>query len=148
MRSKSVGCYNTASNQNFKIKRGSVIKGYYPSLFYSLSVNVDFVVAVAAVNGSAVCRLEWHFGALTALCADRGEHLAGRAVIAAATTGISLLLFSRRAAGRAALGLVGITLLREEFLLAGGESKRGTTIATNNGFVLKTHMDDLLLNIW
>lgn len=93
---------------------------------------MDFVVALAAVNGLVVAGFKRNLCRLVTLCADRGEHLAGPAVITAATTGIPLLLFSRRAAGRAALGLVGIALLREEFLLGGAKRKSGAAVAAND----------------
>lgn len=107
-----------------------------------LPAQTDFVVTVAAVNGSARAGLERHFGVLTALCADSGKHLSYRPL--AVTGAASLLLFSCGAAGGTALWLISIAFGREEFLLTGAESKRGTTIQAYDGFVLKTHMDDLL----
>ena len=70
-----------------------------------------------------------------------------RPVITVATF-VSLAFFSSRAAGGAALRLIGVAFSREEFLLSGVECKRGATIGANEGFVLKTHVDDLLLTIF
>ena len=119
---------------------------YTPELVI-LPAQTDFVVTVAAVNGFAGAWFERHFGALTALCADSRKHLSYRPVVAV-TGAVSLAFFSGRAAGGAALWLIGIAFSREELLLSGVECKSRTTIGANEGLVLKTHMDDLLLNIW
>ncbi len=110
----------------------------------------DFAVAVTAVNRSAASGLKGHFGTLPALSTDHGIHLArGRLRVAAvAVANITLLLFSCLTAWRTALGLIGVAFCSEELLLFYGEIKRGTAIEANDGFFLKTHMDDLLFNIW
>jgi len=74
-------------------------------LCWRLSANADFVVAVAAVNGFTVAGFEWYLGLLTAFRANGGEHLSYRPV-GAVTGAVSLLLFSRGAAGRATLRLI------------------------------------------
>jgi hypothetical protein len=87
-----------------------------------LFARIEFVVAIAAINGFAVAGFKRDLACFTTIGADRGEHLAGSAVIAtttgpaiiaATTTPISLLLFSRRSASHAPLGFVGIAPLRE-----------------------------------
>ena len=110
----------------------------------------DLVVAVPAVNRSAACGIEGYFGILAALGADHRIHLAWchLAVPSVAAASITLLLFSCLTAGGTALGLVGVTLGGEEFLLFNGEAKRGAAIEANDGFLLETHLDDLLFNIW
>ena len=91
---------------------------------------IDLVVAIAAVNRFAVAGLERDFCVLTAFRADGGEHLSYRpvrAVVRAITAG-ALLLFPGSAAGGATLRFIGITSVREGFLLTGAESKRDTAI--------------------
>ena len=116
-----------------------------------LPAQTDFVVTVAAVNGFARAWFERHFGVLTALRTNRGKHLSYRpvgAVVRIVASAVSLTFFSGRAAGWAALWLIGIAFSREEFLLSGVECKSRATIGANEGFVLITHMNDLLLTIF
>ncbi len=96
-----------------------------------------FVVAIAAVDGFAGARFEGDFGVLTAGRTNGRVHLPGCSLSVATT--VALALLSGGAAGGAALGFVGITLLREEILLVGGESKCSSAVAANDRLVLKSH---------
>jgi len=123
---------------------GAISWGLVPGLLCSYS---DFVVAVTAVNRSAGCGRKGHFGILATLSTDHWIHLARwcLGVTAVAVANIALLLFSCLTACRTALGSIGVTLGCEEFLLFHSEIERGAAIEANDGFLLKTHMDDLLL---
>ena len=85
--------------------------------------------AVAAINRTVGTGLEGNFAGLAAACADRVIHL----TVAAATTGRALL--AGGTAILATLGLIGETLFRVEFLLAGGEGEAGSAIFADDGFV-------------
>ena len=103
-----------------------------------LSARIDFVEAIATINRFVVPGFKRYLACFPAIGADCREHLARPAVITATTapapislvlfSRCSALLFSRRAASRTTLRLVGIALLRVEFLLFDSESKRGTAI--------------------
>ena len=84
--------------------------------------------AVAAVNRTVGTGLERNFAGLAATCADRIIHLT-----VAAATGRALL--TGRAAVLATLGLIGETLFRVEFLLAGGEGEALSAIFADDGLV-------------
>ena len=85
--------------------------------------------AIAAVNRTIRAGLEGDFAGFAAACAGCVIHL----TVAAATTGRAL--FAGRTAILAALGLIGETLFRVEFLLAGGEGEAGSAIFADDGFV-------------
>jgi precorrin-2 dehydrogenase/sirohydrochlorin ferrochelatase len=88
--------------------------------------------AVRAVDRLAAGRAEGDLGLAAARGADGGEHLA--AVTAATTLGAPLGL-ARRAAIRAAAGLVGVAPLGVEILLALGEHELLATFATGKGLI-------------
>jgi hypothetical protein len=90
-----------------------------------LSVQPDFIVALAAIYRSAFSWLKRHFGFLTTLGAHRGEHLARSVAIATASVTLG---FSCLAASRASLGLIGIAFGLEELLLLSAESEGSPTI--------------------
>ena len=94
--------------------------------------------AIAAVHGLIATRLEGNLGLLTAVSADRGEHLTLRA-------GIAVLSAEGRTALRATARLVLEALLSVESLLRGAEDELLVAIATNEGFVL-IHICILLKN--
>ena len=83
---------------------------------------------IRAVNRTIRAGLEGDFAGLAATCADRIIHLT-----VAAATGRALL--AGRTAGLAALGLIGETLFRVEFLLAGGEGEALSAIFADDGLV-------------
>ena len=85
--------------------------------------------AIAAVNRTIRAGLEGDFAGLAAACAGRVIHL----TVAAAAAGRALL--AGCTAILAALGLIGETLFRVEFLLAGGEGEAGSAIFADDGFV-------------
>ena len=85
--------------------------------------------AVAAVNRTVGTGLERNLAGFAAACAGCVIHL----TVAAATTGRAL--FAGRTAILAALGLIGETLFRVEFLLAGGEGEALSAIFADDGFV-------------
>jgi hypothetical protein len=84
--------------------------------------------AVAAVNRTVGTGLERNLAGFAAACAGCVIHLA-----VAVTTGRALL--ASRTARFAALGFIGETLFRVEFLLAGGEGEAGSAIFADDGFV-------------
>jgi hypothetical protein len=111
-----------------------------------LSARIDFVVTIAAINGLTVAGFEGYFTALTAIRANGREHLSYGPVGAkttAVTGAISLLLFSGGAAGGATLRLIGVAFGCEKVLLARRKGECSAAIEARDGFVLKTHMDDL-----
>ena len=116
---------------------------FVKALAFVLSACAYFIVALTAVNRFAIAGLERYFSVFPTLRADRGEHLSYGPVITIATA-VSLFLFSGGAAGGATLRLIGVASVCKRFLLVGGKSERNTAIGANDGFVLKTHLDDLL----
>ena len=96
-----------------------------------LAVRADFAETFAAVYRAAFAGLEGDFGDFAALGAGSGVHLARLATAGAVPLGFPCL-----AAVRAALGLIGIALGLEEFLLGSAEGKRGTAIGTLERFIL------------
>ena len=87
----------------------------------------SLVVAIAAVNRTIHGRTERNFRFLTTISAYCFEHLAGLAAIHAG--------FASCTASRATARLIGETLFRVEFLLAGGEGEAGSAIFADDGFV-------------
>ena len=87
----------------------------------------DGCEALAAVNSLAFGRIEGHSRFLTALSADRGEHLAD--ALGGVLSGITAFL--------ASLGLVLEALLRVELLLTGREHEVVAAILAFQRFVLK-----------
>ena len=85
--------------------------------------------AVAAVNRTVGTGLEGNLAGFAAACADRVIHL----TVAAAAAGRALL--AGRTAILAALGFIGETLFRVEFLLAGGEGEALSAIFADDGLV-------------
>ena len=91
-----------------------------------LPICSDFIVAITAVHRSAFAGLKRYFGFLAALGTHYGVHLA-RSVAVAATRTVALRL-SCLAAGRASLGLVGISFGPEELLLLGAEGEGSSAV--------------------
>ena len=85
--------------------------------------------AIAAVNRTIRAGLEGDFAGFAAACAGCVIHL----TVAAAAAGRTLL--AGRTAILAALGLIGETLFRVEFLLAGGEGEALSAIFADDGLV-------------
>lgn len=110
--------------------RGSLIGSRLRELVGGLGLGET----IAAVNRSAVARLERDLCFLAAGGAYGGEHLADAAGIGRARTAATLL--PGLAAGWAALGLVGETLGGEELLFRGGENEISSAIRALDGFVL------------
>ena len=108
-------------------------------MFYQLSGWSHLSETVAAVNGFVTARLEGNFGGFAALGAGSGEHLAFGAIAAAET-----FAFPRLTTLGAPLRFIGITFAREELLVLGTVNEGSATISTREGFVLKSHADDLL----
>ena len=84
--------------------------------------------AIAAVNRTIRAGLEGDFAGFAAACAGCVIHLT-----VAAATGRALL--AGGTAILAALGLIGETLFRVEFLLAGGEGEALSAIFADDGLV-------------
>jgi hypothetical protein len=101
-----------------------------------LPICPDFIVALAAIYGSAFTGFKRYFGILTTLGTYRGEHLAGSVAIATTTT-VTLCL-PCLAASRASLGLIGVAFGLEELLLLGTESEGSSAIGTFKCLVLKS----------
>ena len=96
----------------------------------------DFIVAVAAIDWSALSRLEGDFGFLATLSTYCGEHLAPRPVAAIATRAVPFRL-PCLTTGWATLGLVGVAFSGKEFLLFGAEGEGSPTIRTLKRLVFK-----------
>lgn len=90
-----------------------------------IAISPDFVKTFAAIDRSAFAGLKGYFCFLAALGANRGIHLAGSHAAGAHSLGFPCL-----SAGRATLGLIGVTLRLKELLLRSGEGKRGAAIGT------------------
>ena len=82
------------------------------------SASPDFVETLAAIDRSAFAGLKGYFCCFAALGANRRVHLAGSRAAAARALG-----FPRLPAGRAPLGLVGVTLGLKELLLRCGKGE-------------------------
>jgi hypothetical protein len=105
-----------------------------------LSVGFNFVVAIAAIDRSAVARFERDLRVFAALRASYFIQLAGRGTVAAASIAVvsvaaasaaaaaKLLSFPCLAAGRAALGLIGVASGCELFLFVRGKGKSSVAI--------------------
>jgi hypothetical protein len=96
----------------------------------ALTLTLDRSVAVGAVYGSPVSRLEWYLAFFATGSAYGIVHLPLLPVTSVTIPTIALLFFSCPAVG-AAPGLVGEALTGIEFLLASGESKFSTAIRAN-----------------
>ena len=97
------------------------------SLFFCLVLLSSLRKALAAVHSLAFGRIEGHFRFLTALSANRNEHLAG--TLGGVLSGITASL--------ASLGLILEALLCIELLLTGGEHEILAAILAFQRFVLK-----------
>ena len=84
----------------------------------------DLVVAIAAVDCSALSRFERHFGIFATLSTHCGIHLSPRPV----ATGAEPVRSPCFATGWTALRLIGIALAREEFLLLNSKGEVNTTL--------------------
>src|SRR5579884_73512 len=110
-----------------------------------LAVAAVVLEAARAVDRLVAARLERHRRGPAALGADRREHLARAAAVAGAAAvaivgrATTALRLARRAALRAAPGLVHVALLSEELLLALGEDELVPTISADQGFVDVSH---------
>jgi|GEM_PF-4843017 len=121
----------------------SLLRIALQSLLVLATVQLDLIIALAAIDWSAVSRLKWHLSFLTASGTDSWECLATppwTTKIAGIVSLRSFCLSTRRAA----LGVISIPLGSEEFLFLGGEGEIGTTITAIKQFVCRTHLDDLL----
>ena len=102
-----------------------------------LFVGSDLIVAFAAINRSALSRLEWYFSFFPTLSTYRWIHLASR-LISGATVAITRRLSCLTTLGTA-LRLIGIAFGLEEFLLSSRESELSPTISTLKYLILKSH---------
>ncbi len=94
----------------------------------ALSADFDFTVAIATVHRFVTTGFKGYLSILAALGAFCREHLPLGSVARAA---VSITLgFPCLAAGRAALGLIGVALSPEELLLFGAEGEGCPTIGT------------------
>src|SRR5438067_13862087 len=94
--------------------------------------------AVTAVDRLVQPGLEGDLRRLPRIRANRREHLPFRTgIIAAAAVGVAAVAarLAGRAAVRAAAGLVGEALLREEILLAGRPDEAHPTVPTGEGLI-------------
>jgi hypothetical protein len=96
-------------------------------------VSANFAVAIAEVNGFPLGRTEGNFGLNATFGTGGGEHFA---IAAGATRSSSAVSFTESATRGTTAGLIGVTLLSVEFLLANGESELSTAIAAGKDFVL------------
>jgi len=94
------------------------------------------VVAVAAVNRSALARFERYFCFLATLVTYHGVHLALGSVAVATTVAFR---FPGLTAGRTAFGLVGVAFGLEKFLFLNGEGEFGPAIGTLESLFFKAH---------
>jgi len=101
--------------------------------------------AVGAVDGLVQPRLERDLGLFAALGADGGVHLP--IPVSAEPASLPPGRLAGCAAFRAASGLVGEALLREELLLARGEDELAATIAAGEGLVLHRSSPRLLTHV-
>src|SRR5581483_1303210 len=120
----------------------------------SLAIAAHALEAARAVDGLVGARLERHVGHAAALRAHRLEHLARAAGVAAAVAAATAVAavavvghataaahagLARGAALRAAPGLVGEALLREELLLPGRESELLAALPADERTIDETH---------
>jgi hypothetical protein len=102
-----------------------------------LLAKLYLAVTLAAVDRSALTRLERHFGFLAALGAYGGEHLASGTITVVI---ISKALGSPRfTTCRAPFGLVGVTFLLEELLFLSAKGEGFTTVGALEALVLESH---------
>jgi len=97
----------------------------------------DFTVAIATVHRFVTAGFKGYLSILAALGTFYREHLPLGSV-ARATVSIAFC-FPCLAAGRAALGLIGVALRLEELLVFSAKGERSPAIGTLDGLVLKTH---------
>ena len=106
----------------------------------SLAVGRTRLEAVAAIHRLVAARLERNFRHTAALAAGRAEHLALAAAAEAAAASAALTAtarrFTRGAAIRTTVRLVGKALHGEELLLAGRKRELTRTIDTVQIFIL------------
>jgi hypothetical protein len=93
------------------------------------------IKAIPAIDWPVATGLERDLGLFSALGANRRIHLARAAAIHTAEPLSPTIL----TAGRAALGFIGITFSREEFLLFYREGERFSTIAAGQSFFCVSH---------
>jgi hypothetical protein len=103
-----------------------------PNAGAALVVGAASAEAVATVDRLVAARLEWNLGHAAALAAGGFEHLARGAASAAIGRASR---FARRAALRAAAGLVRKALHCEKLLLAGGEWELLSAVNAGERFV-------------
>jgi hypothetical protein len=112
----------------------------------ALSIQADFIIAIAAIYWSTFVGLEWHFTLFATLGAYRRKHLAFGSK--AATTFVTLC-FPCFATRWTTLRLISVAFGGKEFLLLSTEGESDSTITALNCFVYKTHwMTSSLLNSW
>ena len=102
-------------------------------LFRTLLLGPHCAETIAAVHGPVAPGDERNRGVDAALGADYGVHFPWPA------RGAALLIFSRSATLRAALGLVGEALHRMERLIVRAEGKRLPTVLARKALVLVIH---------
>ena len=107
-------------------------------------IHSGLTVAVPAIHWSAFCGFEWNLSRLTANGTSSRKHLALGPGVASPVT----LCFPCLSAGGAALGLIGIALAFEEFLLSGGKGEVSTTVSTLKLFIFDCHWMTSFLYYW
>jgi len=93
------------------------------------TVHSDFVITTAAIHWSVFSGLEWYLRVYTTFSTHRREHLAVESGATKLARAVALCPFCL-AAGWAASGLISESLGFMEFLFAGSEGERSTTIRT------------------
>jgi len=101
----------------------------------ALFVQVNFIVAIAAIHRSISAGHERYFGFLATLGTYYREHLSP---VTVATTSVTLC-FPGLAACWTALRLVSIAFRGEELLFPSAESEGSSAIGTLERFVLEAH---------